>query len=426
MRIIFSTPDWAVSGVNTFNHNLMRALLADGHDVELVVLPLRRPVEELPLPGDVPVRILHFQRSSYRSRWAALIDHLHRAAPCIYLPGYDFSHSCVVPALRNEVGVVGVVHSDDPYHYEHMLRLGRYWNATVAVSSHVHRRILELEPLMAASCQVIHYGVPSPAELPPRPGGGPLRILYTGRFREEQKRVSDLPRIAAALARRGVAAEWTLIGGGTDEAVLRAGFARLGAAVPATFGGVLPGDKVLEHYARNDCLILTSAYEGLPISLLEAMAHGAIPVVSDLASGIPEVVDQGIEGFRLPVGDVEAYAECLAGLAADPGRRQQLHHAAYQRVARGAFSVDYVMRRYVELFEAVERAIADGSFRRPKPCRPGSHTGDVIPPPWLQPHPDALFPIERVYGMLGPLQRPAATLYRAWRRRRGPARTEAV
>ncbi len=231
MRVIFSTPDWTISGVNSFNHNLMRGLQAAGHEVELLVIPNAVPsAESLPLPTDVPTRVLEFDRSHgfYTGRWtrsSGISTVRSRASICRAtispIPAWR-------PCLDREVGIVGVVHSDDPYHYEHLIRLGRYWNATVAVSSFIMRRMIEIEPIVAPTSHLISYGVPCPPELPVREAAdGPLRIVYSGRFYEPQKRVSDLARIALALARRGVPADWTLIGSGADEPALRAAFAAL-------------------------------------------------------------------------------------------------------------------------------------------------------------------------------------------------------
>ena len=65
MKAIFSTPDWTISGVNTFHHNLARTLQASGHDVELMMARMQKPeTAELPLPTDVPVTVLEFDKRS--------------------------------------------------------------------------------------------------------------------------------------------------------------------------------------------------------------------------------------------------------------------------------------------------------------------------------------------------------------------------
>jgi hypothetical protein len=134
MKIIVSTPTWVISGVNSFNLNLLRGLQAAGHDVELLLIPQDSPANEtLPLPDDIPVKRLDIDPTKpwWITRWTALEQYLTSIGPCVYLPGYDFQNASIVPALGDEIIVVGVVHSDDVDHYEHLARMGRYWNAVV-------------------------------------------------------------------------------------------------------------------------------------------------------------------------------------------------------------------------------------------------------------------------------------------------------
>jgi glycosyltransferase involved in cell wall biosynthesis len=282
--------------------------------------------------------------------------------------------------------------------------------------------MIEIEPEVAPRSTTIHYGVPCPATLPARSTDeGRLRIVYAGRFVQEQKRVSDLPRIAHLLADCGIAAAWTLIGDGPEAAALRAGLRDLPDHSSVTFTGRLGADAVLEHYTRNDVLILTSDYEGLPLSLLEAMARGCIPVVTAVESGIPEVVEAGVNGFAVPVGDIEGFAARLAELAGDPVRRQAMHLAAFRTIQAGPFSIEQATGAYASLFERVRDDIESGRYRRPKPYRPGSLTGDVLPPPSLQLAPDLYFRLKGRYEslerMLGPLKTPVRALVRAYYRR---------
>jgi glycosyltransferase involved in cell wall biosynthesis len=389
MKVIFSTPDWTISGVNTFHLNLARALQKSGHEPVLMMARMRDPgTPELPLPTDIPVEVLDFDKASYFSRWYRVIGHLNSLGPCLYIPGYDFENSCVVSALDNRVGVVGVVHSDDPYHYEHVMRMGPFWNASIAVSQYLFDKMVSENPLLRDRSYRINCGVPCAPELGARPAGiRPLRIIYTGRFREEQKRVSDLPKIARALEQRGITANWTLVGAGEDEAALRAGFAELKSG-QAVFTGPIPSDAVLAHYGDHDCFLLPSNFEGLPVSLMEAMGHGVIPLATQIDSGIPEIVHHGVNGYIQPVGDVEGFAERLAEIYRTPDLRETLRRAAYETIVTSRFSIESVAERYLEVFDRVRRDIDTGTWRRPKPLRPGTRTGDITPPPHLQFAPD--------------------------------------
>ena len=74
------------------------------------------------------------------------------------------------------------------------------------------------------------------------------------------------------------------------------------------------------------------------MSIVEAMAAG-IPVVSANSGGVPEVVEDGVQGFLVEQGNVTAHADKLLELARDPGLRARMGRAGWQRV-RDKFSLD--------------------------------------------------------------------------------------
>ena len=140
----------------------------------------------------------------------------------------------------------------------------------------------------------------------------------------EQKRPQDLPAIAAAVAAHGV----QIVALGTG---LRASAA--GRALEAA-GGRLLAEDTDPHalYAAADILVQTSAWEGMPLALLEAMAAG-LPVVAYDAGGVSELVLHGETGYCVDVGDVDAIAACLRTLAADHALRRRLAESARAHVA---------------------------------------------------------------------------------------------
>ena len=136
-NVILAAPKWGLNGPNVFSANLARALNALGMAAHIV---LTRPdwvdTKPLPKPGDIPFRTLPVRPfMSFRNRCAAMIRYLEQHSPCVYIPNHDFGHSCISPQLSNRIVAVGILHSDDPQHYEHAVRLGGYWNRTVAVSA---------------------------------------------------------------------------------------------------------------------------------------------------------------------------------------------------------------------------------------------------------------------------------------------------
>jgi glycosyltransferase involved in cell wall biosynthesis len=83
--------------------------------------------------------------------------------------------------------------------------------------------------------------------------------------------------------------------------------------------------------ALMDLYLMTSAYEGLPVALLEAMALGK-PVVSTAVGGIPEVLTDGVEGRLAPVGDVAALSRAALALLAAPEQAAHMGALGAQRI----------------------------------------------------------------------------------------------
>lgn len=407
-RVVVGLSGGTLGGVDVFSAILTRGLVARGIDARVL---LTRPFlrwNPLPLPDDVPRHELPGGRHEpWGTRWWRLIRYLEAQAPCVYIPNYDYECSCVSPKLPRDVHVVGIVHSDDPVHYEHVARLGRYWDAVVAVSPTVAAVTGARHPRLAPRLHTIPYGIPLPERLPARPSGDgrrPLQVVYAGRLDQPQKRVLDLAPIFARLHQRGVPAELTVIGDGPSRADLMAACDGLIVRGAVRWLGTLPNSAVLEVFDRSDVVILTSAFEGLPVCLLEAMGRGCVPVVTDLRSGIPDLVVEGVNGHRVPVGDHEGFAARLAALQGDPARRQSLSAAAFRTVRDGGYGADRMVDAYVALFERVRARGRAGEWRRPR--------GRIRCPPGLDGHTwkDHLPPRVRAVGTraLGLLRRAAA------------------
>jgi glycosyltransferase involved in cell wall biosynthesis len=102
--------------------------------------------------------------------------------------------------------------------------------------------------------------------------------------------------------------------------------------------------------SRQDVFLLPSDVESMGFSLLEAMAQGVIPVVTDLP-GPAEVVLPDT-GFRVPVGDVEAFAEVIACVAAGRVPLDPMRLAAWQLI-RDKYSIDMAAASYAEMLARV-------------------------------------------------------------------------
>jgi len=180
----------------------------------------------------------------------------------------------------------------------------------------------------------------------------PVRLIYAGRFRE----VKDLDTLVDALSLLSQDSElpnWDalLLGDGPDWKRIQARIDELGLRDRVQLPGWFDHEKLAAELRNADIAILSSKSEGMPVSVLQAMAAG-LPVVGTNVVGVNEVVVDGEYGRLAPAGDSAALAAAMSELIADKNKRVQFGQAAQARVEK-----DYAWRpianRYLELFQKI-------------------------------------------------------------------------
>jgi glycosyltransferase involved in cell wall biosynthesis len=197
---------------------------------------------------------------------------------------------------------------------------------------------------------VMHNAVPGPAALPTRDVRGPCRLLFLGRMGAHK----GVPVLLSALARlqldERLAWQATLVGDGEVEAT-RAECQRLALVDRVQVLGWTDEAAVRTLLAASEVLVLPSRNEGLPMAILEAMAHG-LAIVATPVGSITDAVRDGETGLLVPVDDPDALANALARLIGDPGLRRQLGHAG-RNLYLECFEQSAFNRRLSGLFHAV-------------------------------------------------------------------------
>ena len=373
--VVFTAPAWSVSGVNTFTRHLMEHLQEHGHTPELVFANGRFYGLGADQPPPVPYRFLQPRANTARARWDALGTYFRENAPCVFVPNFDYLASALSPGLPSGVGVLGIAHSDHVEHYEHVYRLGRYWNKIVAVSSQIRDQIVELNPSFEPKLSEIPYGVPIPGEaelaaaIEARSASlEPIRILYAGRLEQEQKRILDYVDVVGRLAREGVPFELTIAGEGTMEARLARelyGYERAGSV---KLTGRIEEEEVAALMRQSHVFLLLSDYEGLPVAVIEAMANGCVPVVPQIASGVGQLIASGENGYTYQPHAYDELVGLLARLQSDGGEpwRSTAVAAAATPAAKG-LTVDAMGGRYAELIDEILEDLTTRRYRRPAP-----------------------------------------------------------
>lgn len=104
---------------------------------------------------------------------------------------------------------------------------------------------------------------------------------------------------------------------------------------------------IAKYLAVADIFVLPSRWEGLPISMLEAMSVG-LPVIATRVEGAVEVIQNGVQGILIPVEDKDSLSQAILQLASDPVLRMQMGYSAKQRVYQ-EYSLDRMCQAYLNL-----------------------------------------------------------------------------
>jgi colanic acid/amylovoran biosynthesis glycosyltransferase len=167
---------------------------------------------------------------------------------------------------------------------------------------------------------------------------GPVRLISVGRLIEKKGHRFTIQALAALRQRNpGLAFTLDIVGEGPEAADLKAEVARLGVADRVTFHGGLPHDRTLALLDAASIFVLPSVtaasgdMEGIPVSIMEAMAQGLV-VVSTFHSGIAELVEDGKSGVLVPERDVPALADAIERILQHPDAWPEYARAGRRKV----------------------------------------------------------------------------------------------
>jgi glycosyltransferase involved in cell wall biosynthesis len=158
-----------------------------------------------------------------------------------------------------------------------------------------------------------------------------IKVLFVGRL-SAGKNVDTLIEALSQLQTQGRAFFCSIIGEGPARPRLEQLVRQYALCDSVQFTGGLPYDRVLNHMAHSDVLVLASQTEGWPKAIAEGMAHGLICIGADRGF-VPEMLSEG-RGMIVPVRDTAKLAKALATIADDPARFQIMQNLAVEWARR--------------------------------------------------------------------------------------------
>jgi glycosyltransferase involved in cell wall biosynthesis len=361
-----------MGGVFTYVRNLLRHRSDGPFKVQAILTHYRgdeddRPADSLPVDREI-----HFQYDPLENLYA-MIKRLRRQVPPG--PGVIVTNDWLELAMLSvhDPGkmVVNITHGDYAYYYDLARKHEAVIDWFVAPSRYIADRLREAMPQRRELILHLPLGVTIP-KLARSGGTGPLRAMFVGRL-AINKGIFDLPEIDRRLRARNVKVEWTVVGKGPEEGRLR----ELWAWNPSVcWKGNVSNEEVMDLYLAHDVFVLSTRAEGFPVTVVEAAAAGVVMVVSDLPSGIPEVVIDGSTGFRASFDDLNSFVSAVERLHHDRLLLERMSAAARKQVAE-----KFDLERNVKQYDALYKRFAAGDRARRPRC--GLQYGSRLDRPWI-------------------------------------------
>src|SRR5262249_6640192 len=374
MKVAFATYDVPqdIGGVSTWMQRVLPLLQGTGVAVE---------VHMMAFYGQPGTDCTYFQERGIPGRWIpwqqhlpyavrAFLRFLEQGQPDVYVP------NCIVPAYfaagyarRSGIPTVGVLHSDDPFHWGMVdefikgppeFRL----SAVVPVSAFLESEVSSTAMARGVAVHRIGHGVPVPNKSTQFPDLA-FRLVYMGRLIEEQKRSSDVAVALCEVVRRNPNLEAWIVGDGPARKAVEDIIEEKGVGTQVRLLGRVDNTNVFGILAQCHGLVLLSDYEGLPISMLEAMATGVVPICLDMRSGIREAVQHGVNG--LIVKDrAEDFFTSVEALQGNLAWWKKLSIAARETVCE-RYSIENCTREWADFLQSLNRRRAAPTiFKRPR------------------------------------------------------------
>jgi len=343
LRVALVTGGLPFGGTTAFLLNLVIALRMQGVLASVFSLTQANPFCEEFRASGIAVHLCNEKEKIFEDRVTQTYAELAEFCPAIVISNIGQEAYEMLRYVPEGVPRIGVIHDRAQEPQRVLTTYGGVLDHVIVVAAHLLDEVRTSAP--EVSCTHMPHGIALPTNLAPRlPNpSAPLKLIYFGRL-TEGKGARLFPKIVNALHRRRVPFTWTIHGAGPDEVFLRQQLAREISSGEVVVSSPIPRDKLFPLLRQHDVYVLASDTEGGPLTLLEAMSLGLVPVCGDIPCLVQEVVTPKT-GFRVDRPNPEAYADAIARLHT---HRQLLERMSLS--ARQAMTSDYTLEAMGERY----------------------------------------------------------------------------
>jgi glycosyltransferase involved in cell wall biosynthesis len=373
MRAAFVIGGINIGGASTYSLFLSSALRQLGVPCEIFSFSAGNPLTSEFADAGVPVHTQQDKPLIYEDRLQKVYADLRAFKPTVVFAVLGAESLEILRYVPPGVARVGIFHDRAALPkitvpiYRHSL------DHFVVIAKYLLEDIREVA--RDFPCTYLAHGIPIPSDTAPRNPNSkePLRLLYYGRFENISKGVRLFPEIATVLNRRGVPYRWTFHGSGPEESYLKGAFSAQIKTGQVVFSQPVRYAEVPGLIRKHDVYLLASTNEGGPLTLLESMALGLVPVCGDIPCLVQEVITSQ-NGFRVDRESPEAYADAIAKLNSNRELLERLSSSARQTITEH-YSSRAMAERYIAFLNSLPIA-ANTEWPphiRPRPILGRSH-----------------------------------------------------
>lgn len=349
-RIVFVLPSGMnVGGVNTWSIEMAKELNLLNRPTAFIRYPDIDIKINPALPFNSKIVDCHCDPFPQAHTLLNSLASYREMLPSIFIPNYHATPyaACACLSIHDpeKMRVIGLCHADQIYYYALLVYYEPIIHRFIAVSHEIEIKLKRILPWRVKDIITLPYGVdiPQPLQKTYSHQGEPIILTYAGRLVEIQKRISDLVKLAKILSKVKVNFQLHIIGSGPDKEKLKRLINQLDHSTRRRIVLLdpVPHEAMPKQWQTTDIVVLVSDYEGTSISMLEAMAHGCVPVVTKV-SGTQALIAKGDNGFLCPVGKLDEMAYFIKKLDKNRNLLSQLGHNAYKTVLTHNSTQQYV------------------------------------------------------------------------------------
>lgn len=335
--VIFDLSNGLVlGGVETWSIDMASKLCREGYKTLLLTNDLFK--QQVDFAKNEVIELPFASMDSLGQQIAAGVKVIYSHIPCIVVGNFVGPNIMAAYVAKKvymrDLRLITVIHNDEKVYYDSYTEFADLIDKCIVISAKMRDTLLQMGFPKEKIC-MLQWEIPcidcmsrsySPKETP-------IKIGYAGRVTVRQKRMDILFEVALELKKQGCDFILEIAGDGDYSGELNKRLRKEGLDDMVKLLGYLEHDKIAEFWRKQDIMISCSDYEGHSISQAEAMASGAVPVITDV-SGAKDDVKDGINGFVVGIGQVEEIVKHIMYLSNDRVELAQMGMCAYQTVKK--------------------------------------------------------------------------------------------